>query len=169
MNQNSGLIATLIAVVATFTLIAAACGDSTVGVGASPDNPTTSTVAVDPPLGAGPYPIADISVAVHPDGNDSSPTATYRISCLGDTAGVTGDAPGSTTAADMCLALATPEVHDLLVNGAPVGRICTEIYGGPDIATFTGTLDGANIDFTADRVNGCAINDWDSVLAQLLS
>ncbi len=157
-----------VAAAATIVLVAAACGDSTattVGAAPSTSGPTT-TAALGLPLGAGPYPIADISVSVHPDGVESPPTSTYRISCLGDTASATGDAP--TTAADMCLALTGSDVHDLLVNGAPAGRICTEIYGGPNVARFTGTLDDSKVDFTADRVNGCAINDWDSVLVQLL-
>lgn len=168
MIKHSKRISVMVAVTAV-VLLAAACGDSTSTtiVGAAPASSQPATSApIDQPLGAGPYPIADISLSVHPDGVDSTPTATYRITCQGDTANVSGDAPS--VANDMCLALAAPEVHDLLTQGAPIGRICTEIYGGPNIATFAGTLDGANIDFTATRVNGCAISDWDSVLAQIL-
>ena len=46
--------------------------------------------------------------------------------------------------------------------------MCTEIYGGPDVATITGDIDGAPVDTTVDRANGCGIDDWDTVLAGLL-
>ncbi len=135
-------------------LLASACGDS------------TSTTNVGAAPGAGPYPIADITIAVHPDGIDSTPTATYRLNCLGDTATVTGDTTGS--AASMCMALTRTDVRSLLIQGPPTDRICTEIYGGPEVATFTGTLDGEQVNTSIDRANGCGINDWDTTLAALL-
>ncbi len=170
-----------IVVLGTFALLAAACGSATtdVGAGTSPDQTTTSTSTTTAPttaapttipghlpLGAGPYLVADITVAIHPNGIDTPATANYRLSCLGDTATVSGDAPNS--APQMCLALSQPDARDLLINGAPTDRMCTEIYGGPDVAVFTGRLDGRTIDFTADRVNGCAINDWNTTLGDLL-
>jgi len=175
MNQHSHRVAILVAIVATITLVASACGDSTADVGAPSDvAPTTApstaapaTVAPpDGPLGSGPYPIADIAVEIHADGTKSPVISSYRLSCLGDTATVIGDAQGS--AAQMCLAVDGPDVRSLLVFGAPTDRICTEIYGGPDVAVFTGTLDGDAVDFTADRVNGCAIFEWDNTLTGLL-
>lgn len=166
MKRNPRPIAILIAIVTSITLIAAACGDSTTTVGAPSDNPTTTTSAPDEPLGSGPYPIADISFTIHPDGTDSAATATYQLSCLGDTATVTGDAPAS--ADQMCLALNQPDIRQLLINGPAANQICTEIYGGPNVAVITGTLDDDAIDTTANRINGCAISDWDTTLTDLL-
>jgi len=181
MNRPLARLTKILIIAGAVALLAAACGDSasTTDVGAGPaadgeqgspaaTAPTTTppTTTTGLPLGAGPYPIADITVTVHPDGTDSAPYATYQLSCLGDTATVTGNASGS--ASSMCLALGQPGVRDLLLNGAPGDRICTEIYGGPDVATFTGTLDGDPVDFTADRVDGCSINDWESTLVDLL-
>jgi len=184
MKQNPRKIVILITIVAAITLIAAACGDSTANVGTPPDimttdapGPASPTTAPSPavtttsapvggPLGAGPYPIADISVEVHADGIDSPVISSYRLSCLGDTATVIGDAPGS--GAQMCLAVGKSDVRSLLVTGPPADRMCTEIYGGPDVAVFTGTLDSEVVAFTASRVNGCAIGEWDSTLADLL-
>jgi len=174
MNQPLSRLTKHLVIAATFVLMAAACGDSasTADVGGTPGTAQGTSTTVSPataglPLGGGPYPIADLLVTIHPDGIGSAPTATYRISCLGDTATITGNATGSSQS--MCLALGRPDVRELILNGAPVDRICTEIYGGPDIATITGTLDGETADFTADRANGCSINDWDSTLIGFLS
>ena len=49
--------------------------------------------------------------------------------------------------------------------------MCTEIYGGPDVAAITGTYDGVDgpkIDTTIDRTNGCGIDEWDTLLSQVL-
>ncbi|MEM9467553.1 MAG: hypothetical protein AAGA90_19415 [Actinomycetota bacterium] len=115
-------------------------------------------------LGAGPYPVADVSVRV--DLGDGT-TAEYRLACLGDTATFTGDA-GSLDAAAACLALADTDVVDRVTTDQYLDRICTEIYGGPEVAQLTGTLDDQPIDSTVDRVNGCGIDDWDRLLAPLL-
>ncbi len=168
MTIHPRRIATLISIVAVTALLAAACGDSTTDVGAASDDPTTTQAPTTTaePLGAGPYPIADLTFAIHPDGVDSAATADYQLSCLGDTATVTGDAPSS--AGVMCLALNQLDVRALLTNGPAADRICTEIYGGPNVAVITGTLDSVDIDTVANRINGCAISDWDVTLAELI-
>lgn len=117
----------------------------------------------DEPIG-GPYPVADLEITVtHPDRDDLQ----YRVVCLGDTATVTGD-EGAVDEADACLALADPDVVQRLVDGPPDDRVCTEQYGGPDVATITGTIDDAPVDTMVDRVNGCGISEWDVLLAALL-
>ncbi len=45
--------------------------------------------------------------------------------------------------------------------GPPADQMCTEIYGGPETAEVTGTLDGASVDAEFHRTNGCGIADWD--------
>jgi hypothetical protein len=40
---------------------------------------------------------------------------------------------------------------------------CTEIYGGPDVATITGSVDGEPVDATVTRSNGCEIARWDAL------
>jgi len=40
-------------------------------------------------------------------------------------------------------------------------RICTQIYGGPQTARITGTIDGRRIDRRLSRSDGCQIADWD--------
>jgi Subtilisin inhibitor-like len=37
---------------------------------------------------------------------------------------------------------------------------CTEVYGGPETATVTGTVDGATVTMTFSRTDGCQISRW---------
>lgn len=139
-----GEMRTLFTLIALSAVVIAACGE-------------------DAPIGGGPYPVADLEFVVeHPERE----TITYRISCLGDTATITGDVALDDQAA--CEALAREDVQRRLIEGAPEDQICTEQYGGPDTATITGTIDETPVDTVIDRTNGCGINDWDELLADLL-
>jgi hypothetical protein len=42
-------------------------------------------------------------------------------------------------------------------------QACTEIYGGPDLATIEGELDGEGVSGTFDRSNGCEIDRFGAV------
>jgi hypothetical protein len=53
--------------------------------------------------------------------------------------------------------LLTPDDADAV----PADMACTEIYGGPDVAVVTGTLEGEAIDTTLTRANGCEIERFD--------
>lgn len=118
----------------------------------------------DEPLGAGPYPIADLTITYdHPD----TGTVKYQVVCLGDTATLLGDVDGVRDQS-ACMALANDAAQARLINGVPTDQVCTEIYGGPETAKITGTLDGNTIDTDAHRNNGCGIDDWDNVLTGLL-
>ncbi len=46
-------------------------------------------------------------------------------------------------------------------------RACTEIYGGPETAHVTGTLDGEAVDVTITRNNGCGIADYEALFEAL--
>jgi len=46
-------------------------------------------------------------------------------------------------------------------------RACTEIYGGPEKAHVTGTLDGEPVDVTIDRSDGCGIADYEKLFEAL--
>jgi hypothetical protein len=46
-------------------------------------------------------------------------------------------------------------------------RACTEIYGGPERAHVTGTLDGGIIDLTISRSDGCGIADYEALFDAL--
>jgi len=118
----------------------------------------------DLPLGGGPYPIADVTFRVDlGDGNATS----YRLACLGDTATFTGEF-GSLDATSACLALNDEPVRERLTTDDHLAQACTEIYGGPETASVSGTLDDQPIDTTIGRNNGCGIDDWDRLLAAML-
>ena len=48
----------------------------------------------------------------------------------------------------------------LLTTPPPAGRACTQIYGGPQTARITGTIDGRRVDRMFKRTNGCAIQEY---------
>ncbi len=133
--------------------------------GGDADPPTDTTTA--PPIG-GPFPVADLTVTItHPDRD----TVEYRVVCLGDTATVTPIAVPAGLAIDeqaACTVLADAGVQQRLVEGPPDDEICTQQYGGPDLAAIVGSLDDQSVDTTVDRVNGCGISTWDRLLAGFL-
>jgi hypothetical protein len=153
------------------SLLAVACGDDDAATDAGAEPGDTPPPGDDPPvddapLGAGPYPIADLVFTISPDGADDS-AFTYRLACLGDTATMTGES-STLDERSACLALNDEAVRTRLLVGPPADQMCTEQYGGPQLAGITGTLDGETVDAVVGRANGCGINDYDIVLAPLL-
>ena len=47
-----------------------------------------------------------------------------------------------------------------LVTPVPAGTICTEIYGGPQVARVVGLLQGRKVWARFTRVDGCQISRW---------
>ncbi len=161
----------ILVITTIIALLASACGSDPVqgADGGGSETPATSTpdsTVPDTPLGSGPYPVVTLDVTItHPEAE----TLSYTITCLGDTATITGDV--ALDANQACEALGREEVRTRLVEGPPADRVCTEIYGGPDVATITGSydgIDGVSVNTTVDRTDGCGINDWDVLLAGVL-
>lgn len=50
----------------------------------------------------------------------------------------------------------------------PADAMCTEIYGGPQTATVTGTLRGEPVNARFSRTDGCQIARWDKHVALLV-
>ena len=48
----------------------------------------------------------------------------------------------------------------LLTTQPAKDRACTQIYGGPETAHVTGTIDGRKVDRRFARTNGCEIADF---------
>lgn len=148
-------------ILATTALLLASCGSDSTTIDAGSGD--TGGTVPNEPIGAGPYPIATLDITItHPEADDLS----YTISCLGDTATVIG----SDEIVDQraCTVLADAEVKTRLIEGPPADQICTEQYGGPDVAHIVGTFDGESVDTTVDRANGCGIGDWDQLLSGVL-
>jgi hypothetical protein len=51
-------------------------------------------------------------------------------------------------------------IADFLDRAPRKGRICTQIYGGPQRARITGRIGARTIDRRFKRTDGCAIGDW---------
>ncbi len=134
-----------IAAVAVPLLLAAACG--TVGGGGdggpgpgdgSPGRTTALTIVVKDGTGG----------AGH----------TYSLEC--DPAGGTHPDPEAA-----CRVLS--EMRDPFAP-VPPGVMCTEIYGGPQTATVTGTFRGEPVHARFSRTDGCQIARWDKHVALLV-
>jgi hypothetical protein len=84
----------------------------------------------------------------------SGKKSRWQLSC--DPA--SGDHPDPPAA---CAALAAHAEQAL----PPVRKdvACTEIYGGPDKATISGTWRGRQVSSRFSRVNGCEISRWDQL------
>ena len=77
---------------------------------------------------------------------------TWTLTC--DPAGGTHPDPDAA-----CRAL---EAHG--ANALPPVRkdvACTQVYGGPQTATITGTWQGKPVRSSFSRINGCEISRWD--------
>jgi hypothetical protein len=113
---------------------------------------------------------------------DDGGSATVRAE-LEVTAGVVGDPASRGTARLTCGPdgwtgagwhtaeegrLACERLRDAAARDAlrppPPDEVCAEIYGGPDVATVTGTLDGTAVDARLDRSNACASGRWDALV-----
>lgn len=77
---------------------------------------------------------------------------TYELEC--DPAG--GDHPQPAEACD-----ALDEVGAGIFEPLAKDQMCTQIYGGPQTATVTGTYKGDDVDAEFKRTNGCEIDRWE--------
>lgn len=154
------------ALITALAISLAACGGGDAATDSTLPPTTLPPTTMPPSTGA---PGADIAIGTidititHPDADP----VTYTIGCTGDAFPVTPEVEGVDGAA-ACDRLADPAALARLVDGPPADQVCTEIYGGPDLATITGEINGQAIDATIDRANGCGIADWDELLAGVL-
>ncbi len=113
-------------------------------------SPTTAT-GLDPavPLAA------DLAVSV--DDGSGAPS-TWTLTCEP----VSGEAPDPEQA---CTELGT--VGPSVFAPPPKDLMCTEVFGGPEVATVTGTFAGEPVNATFSRTDGCEIARWDSVSSLL--
>lgn len=112
---------------------------------------------------AGPPVRAEISVVILDPGGS---TVSYVIRCDADGASVSGDAQIDAAAA--CSALARPAVQNRLIGGPSPEQVCTQVYGGPQTAMLSGTLERQSVNTVVTRDDGCGIGDWDNLLKDIL-
>jgi hypothetical protein len=82
----------------------------------------------------------DLTVTIDPDGPGGEPPRRKSVEC----------------AAEGCSGI---ELADF--DPVPPGTACTEIYGGPDVATVEGELLGEHVRARLTRANGCEIERFD--------
>ena len=96
-------------------------------------------------------------------GAEERPTAAPATS-LTITVDADGDGPAAAERA-RCTGGACPDVPRKAF--APVNRrqVCTDIFGGPQTATVTGTWNGRPVNATFNRKNGCEVKRWNDIAA----
>jgi hypothetical protein len=107
------------------------------------------------PAGGGP---AGTELTISVSADEGAAPMTYALTC--DPPG--GDHPNPQAA---CETLGSLEAPFAL---APAGALCTQVYGGPQTATVTGTLDGEEVTAMFSRTDGCEIARWDSLVDVLI-
>lgn len=160
---------TALATAALATLALGACADPASDAGSGggdgggqnavqtsgPDDATSNDYDRQPPSSTSPpsgTPLpAQLSITVD-DGTGK--IATYSLSC--EPAG--GDHPDPAAA---CASLAAAGTEAFAP--ADPDLACTEIYGGPQTATVTGSLDGTQVNSAYNRTDGCQIARWDAL------
>lgn len=118
--------------------------------------------------GAGPPAIAArwATLQIEIKGSEQRESVSYAVVCEGDRTELQGGV--DIDPARACAALSDPAVRQRLVEGAPHERMCTKIYGGPETATVRGSIDGRPVDTVIRRSDGCGMDDWDRLLADVL-
>jgi hypothetical protein len=112
----------------------------------------SSTGGVAPTSSSASLPPDDLLVEIHRGG--SSPTESYRLIC-GTT--VSGNHPAGAAACAHLAGLAHPFAP------IPADQMCSQIYGGPQTAHVTGRWRAAPVDLRLSRVDGCRVEQWNSL------
>lgn len=129
-------------------LLLAGCGGGTSdGDAAGTGGPATT-----------PEPATTLTITLDAEG-DGDPTTT-TLTC--DPPG--GDHPDPAAA---CAQLAEVGVAGFAL--VPADAICTQVFGGPQVAGVSGTVDGEPVDASFDRTDGCRTSRWDRLATVLQS
>jgi hypothetical protein len=125
----------------------AACGSEQASSGSGKTSPTASgATSISPASGTGNNDKITVSVRA----SAKAPAKTWTLTC--DPAG--GDHPKADQA---CASLAKVKEP---FKAPPKDQICTKIYGGPEVATVTGTWAGKPVDAKFTRTDGCELSRW---------
>jgi hypothetical protein len=102
----------------------------------------------------------DLSITAS-DGHGKTQRA--RLRCDGERQQASGF--GGIEAGDLCRA--AERLERFLASEPDPRRACTQIYGGPETARISGTINGTEVDRRLSRSDGCRIADWQRA-AQLI-
>jgi hypothetical protein len=98
----------------------------------------------------------DLTVTYWPTGRDGE-SRSATLECDPDG----GSHPDPVSACDALLK------HEDALQPVAGDVACTEIYGGPRLATIAGTHELDAVDATLSRTNGCEIARWDALAAMV--
>ena len=135
------------------------------GVAGCTENPTSGPAAGSPSAGptgnpsaepGTPAPTPDELIIVFRDG--SNPPVTWRLTC--NPPG--GDHPDTEAA---CRVL--DRDGEWTLPPVPKNKMCTQVYGGPEQATITGSWRGKPVDSKLSLINGCEIARWSALIGLL--
>jgi Subtilisin inhibitor-like len=105
----------------------------------------------DSDSGSGQGPSAtELTITVQPKG-PPGPTSVWTLRCEP----IGGNHPRAEAA---CEQLTAESLEPL-----PPDTVCTQIYGGPEVARVSGTFRGRQVDSRFSRTNGCEIHRWDEL------
>jgi len=118
-----------------------------------------AALAASVPGSAGTAATTSLTVTFWEDGSRSADRATWTLRC--NPARGTLPRPGIA-----CRRLAAGGPG--LFAPPPRYSVCTEIYGGPQVARVVGFVQGKRIWASFNRTNGCQISRWDGLSPWLL-
>jgi hypothetical protein len=98
---------------------------------------------------------ADNDLQVEVDLGDGAGMRTWTLTCVGF---VEGDHPAAEAACDHLRDMEDP------FTPIPEDAICTQQYGGPETARVVGRWGGEPVELELSRVNGCRIDQWNSLV-----
>ena len=122
------------------------------GCGDDDDEPAAPQTA-STPAGGG----IELSIR-HDDGAGN--TDTGSLTCRGGVQRAGGFLTRRATVDELCAKARA--IESLLTTPPDKQRACTQIYGGPETARITGTIDGETVARRFSRTNGCEIADFNS-------
>jgi hypothetical protein len=122
---------------------------------------TTTTTTTEPTetTGGGGGDVATSLTVEVTDAGQAPRTAT--LTCNGTATGTGFLAEPAAAEAACTLLQGNPDASQRLIAGRNPDLLCTEIFGGPEVARVSGEIDGQRVETTVDRTDGCGIADWD--------
>ncbi|MDT0278420.1 SSI family serine proteinase inhibitor [Blastococcus goldschmidtiae] len=149
----------LLLVAAALTL--AGCGSADEeGTAAAPTTDTTPDQAegvegTDGAAAGGGITQADNDLQVEIDLGDGAAPETWTLTCVGF---VEGSHPTAEAACEHLKGMEDPFAP------LPTDVMCSQQYGGPETARVVGRWGGEPVDLELSRVNGCRIDQWNSLV-----
>jgi hypothetical protein len=111
----------------------------------------------DPAAQPAASPAGPIELTVRYDDGAGRKT-TGSLTCRGADRRAEGALDGRASPTKLCAQ--AKGIAELLTSPPARGRACTQIYGGPETARVTGTIEGEKVDRRFRRTNGCELADY---------